>query len=334
MLSWWRHAAPEGAQLRSILVFDGELLVGVAPFYAVRRRGLVEYGLLAAPASGGIEPLAEAGKEAECARLVSGRLAAATPRPSLVRLTWTPRNSVWPGLLQSMWPLSRPVLLREHSEAAPCINRAGKTFDQYFSERSANFRAECRRHRRQFERQGMVQHLARPGQEAGRYLRSFASLHYRRWEPRGGTGALRPALERMLQSAADELVEKERLRIFALDVAGEPASVQVFVAAGGEVAYWLGGFDDRWGAFGPGNLTVLAAVEDFFSRGEDRLDLGPGGQPYKYRFATGERKLDTLVLAPRGRHLALVVSSHLTRRLRRALSARLPPRVRAFLRRR
>jgi CelD/BcsL family acetyltransferase involved in cellulose biosynthesis len=322
MLSWWRHAAPAGAQLRSVLIFDGDDLVGVAPFYAFRRRGVTEYGLLAASASGGVEPLAPAGREADCAELVGRRLGSATPRPSVVRLAQTPRGSVWPELLQAGWPGARPRLIREHSIPGPFIERNGKTFEQYFSERSANFRAECRRHRRQFEQRGMMERVSRPGAEVARDLRSFAALHYGRWEARGGTGALRPEFERMLESAADELTEKGRLRVFALDVAGEPASVQLFVAAGGEVAYWLGGFDERWGAFGPGNLAVLMAVQDFFSRGEDRFDLGPGGQRYKYRFATGEGWFDCHLLVPPSRQLPLVLAAHLARRLKLAVEAR------------
>jgi CelD/BcsL family acetyltransferase involved in cellulose biosynthesis len=320
MLSWWRHAAPEGAQLRSVLVFENETLVGVAPFYAMRRRGVIEYSLLAASVCGGIEPLAEPGREAECAALVGSRISAASPTPSLIRLAQTPRGSAWPGLLRDAWPAAPPLLVHEQSIPAPFIERNGQTFEQYFSERTANFRAECRRHRRQFESRGMVQRMARSGAEAERDLRSFAALHYSRWEARGGTGALRPALERMLESTARELVDSGRMRIVALDVGTETASVQIFVAAGGEVAYWLGGFDEQWAAFGPGNLAVLTAVEDFFSRGEERFDLGPGGQRYKYRFATGEGWYDCHLLIPKGRRLPLVLAVHLARRLKLAVA--------------
>jgi CelD/BcsL family acetyltransferase involved in cellulose biosynthesis len=329
MLSWWRHAAPAGAQIRAILVLEGDGLVGIAPFFALRRRGLVEYALLGAPAAGGVEPLARAQTEAECARLFSDGLASATPRPSMVRLRQIRRGSPWPRLLQAAWPGARPVLLREHSIAAPYIERGGETFEGYFAKRSANFRAECRRHRRQLERHGLVQRVAGHGPEIERDLRRFAALHYQRWEQRGGTAALRPEIERLLQAAAGELAESERLRVFSLDVGGETASVQIFFAAGGEVAYWLGGFDERWGSFGPGNLGVLAAVEDFFRRGEKCLDLGPGGQRYKYRFATGERVFDTMLLAPRGVRLARIFAFHLARLAKRSASSRVLPRARA-----
>jgi hypothetical protein len=324
MLSWWRHAAPPGAELRAVLAFDTDALVGVAPWYVLNRQGIAEYGLLASSAAGGVEPLAKASREAECAQAFIARIAANRPAPSVIALSQIRRGSAWPQLLRDNWPGSRPLLMREQPVSAPFIDRDGMTFEQYFAGRSSNFRAECRRHRRKFEEIGMIERLAGPGAEAERDLRHFADLHYSRWEPRGGTGALRPALERMLLSAAEKLVEPGRLRIVALDVGDEPASVQLFVAAGGTVAYWLGGFDERWAQFGPGNLALLAAVRDFFTRGEERFDLGPGAQPYKYRFATGEDELATVVIIPRGTRLPLAVGAQAARRSRRALSRRFP----------
>ena len=44
LLAWWRHAAPEGAQLRVVVVRDGDgHVAGIGPFYAVARaRGPVD----------------------------------------------------------------------------------------------------------------------------------------------------------------------------------------------------------------------------------------------------------------------------------------------------
>src|SRR6266540_887797 len=47
VLSWWRHVAPATARLRTVLVFDGIDLVGIAPFFVDRgRTGLVRFRLL------------------------------------------------------------------------------------------------------------------------------------------------------------------------------------------------------------------------------------------------------------------------------------------------
>src|SRR3712207_9034472 len=60
LLPWWKHVAPEGAVLRIVSVRDGDRLVGIAPFYAVRRRARVcVWALLAGDITSRIEPRSE-----------------------------------------------------------------------------------------------------------------------------------------------------------------------------------------------------------------------------------------------------------------------------------
>ena len=127
-----------------------------------------------------------------------------------------------------------------------------------------------------------------------------------------------------------------RFRLWSTEVAGRTISSHLFLAAGGEVSYWLGGFDDSWTAQQPALQTILTAIEHALEQGDDRLDLGPGGQEYKYRFSDGEDVLRTVTVVPRGaryRHVrALLVPDH----ARRAVTARVPegwkPGLRRFLR--
>ena len=53
-------------------------------------------------------------------------------------------------------------------------------------------------------------------------------------------------------------------------------------------------------------VTLLAALEDAWGRGDRRFDLGGGDQPYKYRFAEADETLEWWTLAPRGRRYPLV----------------------------
>ena len=139
-----------------------------------------------------------------------------------------------------------------------------------------------------------------------RGLAEFARLHYGRWDPRGGSGALNPGVERMLEDVAGELLDEGRFRLFTIDIDGHTISAQLFVAAGGEVRYWLGGFDPEWANRGPGNQAIFAAIEDAIARGEQRFDLGPGAQEYKRRIADGEDVLESLTLVTRPSRYPLV----------------------------
>jgi CelD/BcsL family acetyltransferase involved in cellulose biosynthesis len=102
----------------------------------------------------------------------------------------------------------------------------------------------------------------------------------------------------MLAEAALELAPA-RFRLWSIDIDGRPISSLLFVAAGGTVSYWLGGFDPRWAALGPAIETVRAALEHAWALEDRLMDFGPGGQQYKYTFADSEDAVAQVDLLPR-----------------------------------
>jgi CelD/BcsL family acetyltransferase involved in cellulose biosynthesis len=123
-----------------------------------------------------------------------------------------------------------------------------------------------------------------------------------------------------------------------LEVGGQAISAQLFTTAGGEVMYVNGGWDEAFARLRPPMLAILDEVEAAFDRGERRLDLGPGEQPYKLRFADGNDPVAWTVLLVPGRRLAPtaartapLLSWMLVREaLRRALSGEQVDRLRAL----
>ena len=121
----------------------------------------------------------------------------------------------------------------------------------------------------------------------------------------------------MLASVAAELQGTGRFRLWTIEANGETISSQIFVGAGGELAYWLGGFDDAWAPYGPSTQAVLAAVEHAWSVGDRRVDFGAGGQEYKYDLATGSDVLEWTTVLPRTRRYPITRLQLLPAELRR-----------------
>jgi hypothetical protein len=93
-----------------------------------------------------------------------------------------------------------------------------------------------------------------------------------------------------LQEVGEALIDSGRFRLWMIDGPdGEAISAHLFVEAGGRVAFWNTGFDERWGKHSPGAIGVLAAIEDAFERGDDLMDLGGGEASYKDRLADEDR---------------------------------------------
>ncbi len=137
----------------------------------------------------------------------------------------------------------------------------------------------------------------------------------------------------MLGDVARELEPGTRLRAWTVEDDDRPVALELFLAAGGEVSSWLGGFDPTWAERGPSFLALVAALEGAMEAGDHRFDLGPGAQPYKLRLADGEEPLRSVVLVLPGRRAPLARLDAERRRLRRALADRAPERAKAGVRR-
>ncbi|HEV7845439.1 MAG TPA: GNAT family N-acetyltransferase [Thermoleophilaceae bacterium] len=300
MLSWLHEVAPAGAALRACVVRDGDELVGIAPFWTLRDGGEGRYGVLAERTAYPIEPLSVEGRDEEVAAAVARLLAAAVPCPQAIDLTGVPAASRWPHLLAESWPDSSGAsIARTREEPVPSVSLRHPSMDAWLGTRSRNFRQQLRRGRRRLDEAGASFRLS-TASELDRDISSLARLHHARWTSRGGSAALDARVEAMLRLAAREL-GPERFRLMSIDVEDTCISAHLFVRAGGTRAYWLGGFDEGWSDCRPSIQVLAAAIEDGIECRDDRLELGPGGQHYKYRLSDGEDRVAWLTLTPAAR---------------------------------
>jgi len=286
MLSWWRHLAPEQAQLRLIAVRDGGQLLALAPWFVQRgENGRVDVRFLGAELSDRVDVLCLPGREREAARALRGGLRELSPRPDLVAFEAVPAGSRWTRRLAG-GASGRLHFGRYRNSAypAPAVMLPGGPPEAWLAARSSNFRGQMGRLRRRLEKQGgRVRQITDPG-EVQDALGSLLALHAGRWEGRGESGLTRPGVAELLSDAGRAL-GPERLRLWAAEVDGGLISVQLFLAAGGEGERWVGGGAEGHAGREPSMLAVRAALEDAIARGERRLDLGVGEHAYKLRFA-------------------------------------------------
>lgn len=339
LLPWWRHAAPEGAQLCVVVLWDEGALVGVAPYFVEPDLfGLRKVRPLGAGASLYVEPVAIPGSEELLARAIGERLAALAPGVSYISFEGVYQASPWRELIAQAWPGGGCWWHAPLSMPAPFVDASRHTYEEWFSSKSKNFREQTRRRRRQLEKKGATFRLSRTPDEMGADLRAFAELHHARWDPKGGSAVLSEGVQAMLPVAGAGLLDGGRFRLWSIEVGGTTISSHLFVEAGGESAYWLGGFHPDWGTYQPALQTLIAAIEDGWERGDRRIDLGAGGQDYKYRLADGEVPVVWGVLVPPSRNRWLVRARlgpyHLRRAVLNRASPELKEKVKALLRRR
>jgi CelD/BcsL family acetyltransferase involved in cellulose biosynthesis len=323
LLAWWRHGAPADAVPRLIGVRDGDALVGIAPFFTrERERGRVDYRLMgdALPRT---SPLAVAGREWEVAEAVDQVLASASPRPDVVALEAAPLASHWPSALRDRWPgRVRPLLRQYLTQGSPIVYLRQDSFDAWLAQKSANLRGQMRRARRQFAASGGTARMSSL-QTLSADIATLMRLHAGRWEGRGRSSLVAKGQQvtAIYEDAGRAQLDSGRFRLWLLEVDGEPISAQLFAEAGGEVLYLSGGWDESFARFKPALLAILHAVEDGFARGDARIDLAPGEQHYKLRFADGNDPVAWSMIILPGRRLALSYARSAPMLTRQALRA-------------
>ena len=301
MLAWWRCAALPRSSLRILTVFEGDQLIGIAPLFTSQdRSGVVRYGFLASGTAARLEPMARPGREEEVAARLADLLSnVCGPTPHLLTLSEVAMESPWAALLTDAWPAARrPWLHRSVTMPAPFLSLVGRTYQEWFAELPRRFRSELRRRWRRLEEKGADLSLVED-QEVTGLLPDFVRLHHGRWAPRGGSGALDAGIQRMLPEVARDLAGTGRFRLWTMKVGDEVISAQLFLGAGGNLSYWLGGFDETWGSYGLTFQGLRAAIEHAWTVGDHRIDFGAGGQDYKYRFAEEEEAVGSQMIVPR-----------------------------------
>jgi CelD/BcsL family acetyltransferase involved in cellulose biosynthesis len=301
MLGWLRHLAPAGAKPRVVAVRERGRLIGLAPmFIEINKPGRVDCRLLNASAPRA-SPLAVAGREWEVAELMGQVLAETRPRADAIALESGPVASHWPQALCCTWPgRVAPHAIQYNVMSSPVVSLASGSFEDWLASKSANFRAQMRRRRRQFAESGGVVRISTQETLRGD-LDAFFRLHRSRWEGRGPSSIVESedGVHAMLADVGAELLDGGRFRLILLELGGEPIAAQIHAAAGGEVLFLNGGWDERFARLSPSVLCLLAALEDAFARGDRRMDLAPGVQPYKLRMADGDDPVAwTLLMLP------------------------------------
>lgn len=332
LLTFSRELAGVRESPRVVTVRDGDRLVGLAPLCAdlERPRRASGYRLLAGDMPR-VTPLALAGREWEVAGAVAGALASAAPRPEAVAFESVPVDLGWPLALAEQWPARmRPLVRRYFTMSSPTVALAADSFDGWLGSKSSNFRSQMRRMRRRFAEAG----------GSGRFstretlrddMAAMMRLHAGRWEGRGDSSIVAGGarLAAAYEAVGHQLLDEGAFRLRMLELDGEPISAQLFTAIGGEAIYLNGGWDERFAQYKPAMLGILDAIEDAFARGDRRMDLGPGAQPYKLRFADGDAPLAWSIVIPPGRAMPRALAQTLPtmawRELRTAAKRALPP---------
>lgn len=320
--AWMRHYG-ERADGRIMPVLDADRnLLGLMPL--VQMGGALRFA--GANLGDRFQPIAPLRSEDAVAAAIAPQLEQAR----YVVLDHVDRSDRWPAAIQaaSQRPLRR---ITTRTDVLPFIDLAGLSWEDYLGSRSRNFRSQVRRKMRKLEREhDATFRRTEDATELAADLDTFFELHDARWSPRGGSSLSSERARSFHRDFAASLLERGWLRLWFLELDGEPVATWYGWSFGGRYAYYLGGFAPEWTEQSVGFVLLAHTIRAATEEGADEYDLLRGGEEYKARFATGERHVETVVLvAAASPARALVWAEAELWRLNR----RLPDRARAVARR-
>jgi CelD/BcsL family acetyltransferase involved in cellulose biosynthesis len=219
------------------------------------------------------------------------------PRWGAVLLDHVPAEATWPAVAADAAGLVAGRPYRE--EVLPFIELGEASWDDYLATRSRNMRSQVRRKTKALERDFEARYRLADESTLERDLDSLVSLHERRWEGRGESGALGERPVRFHGGFAQAALGRGWLRLWILELGGKPAAAWYGWRLRDRYCYYQAGIDPDYEKQSLGVVLLGHTVRAAIDEGAPVYDMLRGDEDYKLRFVTGERRIRTIGLARR-----------------------------------
>jgi CelD/BcsL family acetyltransferase involved in cellulose biosynthesis len=258
-------------------------LIAIAPLAITRGRYVRKARLLGFGPSNELGPISSPAHGEAATELLRHALAETSPEWDVFLGEYLPGEGWAPKL----------GARRVRRTASPVVRGRWQSWDDYLATRSSGFRQELGRKERRLQERGLCYRDVTDDLEPA--LDALFELHRARWGDQASRWfAGQEPFQRAFSRAA---FERGWLRLRILELDGRPAAVYHGFRFG--VAEWSHQFgrDPAYDDLSVGLLVTAHAVRRAFEEGAAEFHLGPGAQPYKFRFATEDPGLETVGLA-------------------------------------
>ena len=286
---WWRHF---GAGRELLLSVEPD---AVLPFYVWRERPLRVVRVLGHGPGDELGPFGPGAREALRRWVESERF-------GVLACQQLPGPESWLPALPGGKVLSR--------EGSPVLDFAGQTWEELLKGKSRNFREQVGRRGRALERDFDVDfRLVTNYDQAA--LDTFFRLHTLRHD--GDTVITQTeAFQREFAAIA---AERGWLRLWLLSLDGRPAAAWLGYRFAGAECYYQAGRDPAFDKHSVSFVLLAHTIREALEDGAREYRFLRGDEPYKYRFATSDPGLESILVARGAAARAALAGLRLLRRM-------------------
>jgi CelD/BcsL family acetyltransferase involved in cellulose biosynthesis len=279
--TWWEHFGA-GRRLVTVGCRDsGGELFAVLPLYFWRRRPLRVLRFLGHGAGDVLGPVCRPERSDDAGRALRRLLEAAPWDWDVFVGENLPGEQDWPRQLDGH-------LIRR--EGNPVL-RTPDGFEGFLARRTPNFRSAVRRGERRLARRYRVRFRLSDSTTLDADLDALFRLHQSRFGAQSSFGGGRTAFHRAFARQAQE---RGWLRLWILELDGRPVAAQYGFRFGGVESFYQSGRDPELRRESLGMVLLSYAIRSAADEGVREFSLLRGHEPYKYRFATDDRGLDSV----------------------------------------
>jgi len=165
-------------------------------------------------------------------------------------------------------------------------------FEAYFKGLGSNWRRNMRRWEKKLKKDYKVDfHIHNDLDTLDEAMKTFFSLHQKRWQSQGQCGAFAdPKFRNFHLDVAKSFAQKRWLSLCFLTLNGEPVSAVYAFKYANKMFNYLTGFDPHYSEYRVGHLIFLNFIKSSIENGLREFDFMRGGESYKSHWNALTRK--------------------------------------------
>ena len=301
--SWWQHYGYLG-ELRVLLAWDNDNLVGILPLY-IQRQGLKR--ILRNIGTGGdtspdyLDPLLAPHRSDDIAEALAGFAISGVSGWNLLNVSDISLGSTFARMLEQNCR-AHCVLLETGEPMYITHGQLPSSWEGYLAQLSQNRRSILRRTRRRIDAmpEAVIEAVQR-GPELDAILDRLAILHIRRWKGRAAHFAFSsPRYIAFHRDIIRRFSAEDRLRFHVLRIGGEIAGVYYGYRYRNRSYAFQSGFEPSLASLSPGVALIAHAIEHAIQEGCSDFDMLRGDYDHKKRWFSAYRTTVTTQACRRG----------------------------------